>query len=205
MRRVVEAYQSARPAFDRTATIAIVASQDQLKDDQPGVISPLATSRINSQPTAQIHPITNNLDVTHWTDLQSTTPPTGDGWSAILSADNKPLVSVREHPARQVWIGFTTPGLPRTTDFVILWTNALDWIAGGAAADISSIDMPPPHFGFSPSNQPALAKLQSLLKPRQAAINLAPYLSVAAIICALLAACFWPRRILTAFSAARTV
>ena len=68
VRRVIEAYQSARPASDRTAAIAIVASQDQLKDDQPGIISSLAASRINDLPTAHIHPITQNLTPAHWTN-----------------------------------------------------------------------------------------------------------------------------------------
>jgi len=237
--RVVEAYQSARSGSNEGATSAVVISQDQLKDDQPGVISPLAASRINSELIVQIHPITTNLDLPHWTNLQSTPPPTGDHWSPIITADNKPLLSIREHPARQVWIGFTSPDLPRTADFVILWTNALDWVAAGVADDtfaaaemgqlssdwkplagrllwpgffrrsdgpIRAANAPAARFAFSPSNQTPLTALAALISPQQPSGSLlAPYLSVAAIICASFALCLWPGRILTAFSAARTV
>ena len=174
VRRVVEAYQSARPPSDHAATITVVASQDQLKDDQPGIISPLAASRINAAPTAKVHPVTSNLNPTHWTNLRCATPPIGDGWTPILSSDNKPLLSIREHPARQVWIGFTSENLPRTPDFVILWTNALDWLSQTAAAgEFRTFGRPATHFRFSPSNQPAQTKLQSLLKPQASDIDLA--------------------------------
>ncbi len=47
-----------------------------------------------------------------------------------MSAGGDPLVAVRQRPTRQVWVGFSSPNFVATAEFVVLWTNVLDDLAG---------------------------------------------------------------------------
>src|SRR5207249_962585 len=38
-----------------------------------------------------------------------------------------------ERPARQVWVGFDSQSWPRSKDFVVFWTNVLDWLGEGGS------------------------------------------------------------------------
>ncbi len=254
VRRMVEAYRAARRARDANSVVAVVGSADQLKNTQAGIIAPAVGAAEGSQIgnaaketiAVQSHPVTENLNGNAWQGLRFATPPTGDRWVAVVSQGGHPLVSIREQPARQVWIGIASSEFARSGDFVILWTNALEWVSGGGKGDsfaagevgtlgaewepedgrhlwpgfyrrsdgavvaLNAPTMPIPAAAPTPDWQ---AKLARLAGSRDSRTELGSYLAGLAIGCALLAACIWPGgrsagragRILTAFSAARTV
>jgi hypothetical protein len=83
------------------------------------------------------HPIAANGD---WTktiqDAKSAKPQAG--WQPIVLVGEHVLVAVREMPARQVWIGFESPEFSHSSDFVIFWTNVLDWVGHGGDAYVAN-------------------------------------------------------------------
>jgi hypothetical protein len=52
-----------------------------------------------------------------------------------VRSGERALVSVREQPARQIWIGFNSPTFARSADFVIFWTDVFDWLGGTSATE----------------------------------------------------------------------
>jgi hypothetical protein len=77
----------------------------------------------------------------------SSLPAPGLDWQTILSINDHPAVAIRESPARQVWVGFASDVWPRSSDFVIFWTNVFDWIGqvqSGSRYTLQSIGAVPP-------------------------------------------------------------
>jgi hypothetical protein len=58
-------------------------------------------------------------------------PPDGD-WTPLVTVGNSVLLAKRTSPARQVWVGFSQQAWPKSPDFVVFWTNVLNWVAGDA-------------------------------------------------------------------------
>jgi hypothetical protein len=148
IRRVVEAYARARPPADLSAALAIVRTPELLADDERGVIAVQSATTIPGPPTFAAHPITANLDASRWIGLRSGAAPAGPGWTTVIRSGDLPLVSVRETPVRQVWVSFASAELSRTSDFVVLWTNILNWVseAGGEQFAASEVGDAPPEF-----------------------------------------------------------
>ena len=251
VQRVVRAYETARPSSEdkpqpsRSLQHKIKSrTTNQRSSPSAYAVSPISGAR-PPQPPIQLHQQSKPKPMD---GSEIGPPPTGPDWTPIITANNQPLISIREHPSRQVWIGVTSPTLARSPDFVILWTNALDWIANASLETFTAkivgtlsprdkpdsgrdqwpgfyhddagtqiaANAPPANFSVAASNaspQDVRRKFATLTASRPGGIDLAPSLAVAAIGCILLAACLWPsgraggrtRRILTAFSAPRTV
>jgi hypothetical protein len=72
--------------------------------------------------------------VTDWTSLDLPAfdaAPAGAGWTPVLWAGERPLVAVRESPARQAWVGLDTDGWANRPEYVVFWTAVFDWVAQG--------------------------------------------------------------------------
>lgn len=54
----------------------------------------------------------------------------GEGWTVLASIGDRPAVAVREGPTRQVWVGFWSAPWCREVDYVVFWTNLLNWLGG---------------------------------------------------------------------------
>ena len=189
VQRVVEAYQKARPAGEGSAVVAIAST---LRPDERGVLIAetlgAAVPDGAAHPSLDIreHPITANVA---WSRIDQRLPVErfelpGPGWIPILSANDIPLLAIREEPTRQIWTTLYGADLAKTTDFVILWTNILDWVASGgekwAAHDAGSLGREwkplaparPDEPGFYRRSDGALRALNAasvLLHPRPAA------------------------------------
>jgi hypothetical protein len=133
VQRIIASYSNVRPAGAGAAPLII--SPDPAAGDSPAVQVAPATAPI---PAGQLllsdHPINDYLD---WSkiDLSSARiapEPLGDGWTPIVRIDQRPLVAVRENPQRQVWVGFASEPFGRSAEFVVFWTNLLDWAGQGA-------------------------------------------------------------------------
>jgi hypothetical protein len=77
------------------------------------------------------HPVIANVD---WREVAKdavAAQAPGDGWTTLERSGDQVLVAVREKPARQVWVGFTSPTFPKLKNFVIFWTNVFDWVGQG--------------------------------------------------------------------------
>jgi hypothetical protein len=148
--RVVEAYRAARPPSEGAATIA-VTSDETTGSNEPMVFVTATVSAAPSNAKLDIreHAITANinwLQVKLASEGEPRRPPLGAEWEPIVSIGGIPLVSVRESPSRQVMVRALSADFARTAEFVILWTNILDWAAGGGAAE-AFVSQPVSPFG----------------------------------------------------------
>lgn len=253
VRRVVEAYRSAR-AGGGERVVAVAGATDALTAEQAGIVAPPLWTGSESEisegvPTVRPHPVTTHLDAARWKNVRLAKLADGADWHPVILMGDQPAVAVREKPAREVWIGLESEAWAQSPDFVILWTNALDWVCGGdsgsaettySAKEVGTLDpewkpadgrdLWPGFYERSDgatlaANAPAvkfrtrtaaedwrgrLASLNDAAGESGAAMGasgraLVPYLLMAAMTCALIAAWLWPRSALTAFSPARTV
>ena len=184
VRRVAEAYSHARPAGEEGSIVAIPSA-----GSEPGVIvaaGEFSTGELRA-PQVTDHPVTDHVDFaalsTAWV---SATDPGGDGWTVLVSSEGRPLVAVRESPARQVWIGFHSPDFARTPAFVVLWTNVLDWVGGTGETHYVATLSPPESIA------PAKPQAAAAGAP-EFDVDVAPAVALAALFCLFFAALRWPR------------
>lgn len=141
VQRVAQAYQKARPAGDVGATITLGAANDS------SVLVATGDSRAAQAVEVRDHRITGDID---WSKLKlrpiDQAPP--PGFTPIVSAGSSPLISVIEQPTRRVHIAFDAGDFARTSEFVVLWTHILYWLAdsGGETLIASAMDTLTPQW-----------------------------------------------------------
>ena len=132
LRRLIDAYQRSRPATDDSNRLAVVGETAQLPLNAPAILlAPSRASSISGPIRVVPGPLTDHVS---WDQLPmpvriSDDPP--PGWTPIVSINGRAIIATRPDAPRQVWIGFDAPDWPRTTDYVVFWTNVFDWAGGG--------------------------------------------------------------------------
>jgi hypothetical protein len=133
LQRMVQVYSHVKPPNADAPTAAIVNATDQLSAGDAGVVVPppdhaLAAGELRVTPD----PLTK---VVNWNaaigGASVSKPPDGD-WTPLVTVGNSVLLAKRTSPARQVWVGFSQQAWPKSPDFVVFWTNVLNWVAGDA-------------------------------------------------------------------------
>lgn len=132
VKRVIDVYHNARPPQSGSLRLDIVTTAAK---DAATPIVVVAEPRSSASGEIRVidHPITTSID---WRAALSG-PATvadfdlGPVWSPLVKVGDSTLVAARESPARQVWIGFDAPNWSSSVDFVIFWTNVLDWAGQG--------------------------------------------------------------------------
>jgi hypothetical protein len=138
--RMLEIYSKQRPPVVGSATVVFVDDASKLAGDQRGVIVPQwfgETPAKGAALSVTDHPITRAID---WGVLPPV-PATTDapaGWDPLVSVGGRAVLAVKDRPARQVWVGFSTEPWAESPQFVIFWTNVLDWIGQGNDRFMSS-------------------------------------------------------------------
>jgi hypothetical protein len=128
VQRIVAAYQKVHPARPGSASILISPDLSDVADIiVANPTDPLPATSVTISP----HPISANLDLSNLTNLQAAAPPP-PGFKSLITVGTRPLLAVRERPKPQVWIGFSASNFPATTQFVVLWTNILDFLVGSS-------------------------------------------------------------------------
>lgn len=188
VQRVIQTYSRLRVP-DGTSSRVVVTSE---QTSEPAVIFADAKSAMNlSTVQIQQHPVTANVSFESLGANQVGSIPQGD-WQPIASAGDRVLVAVRSTPSRQVWIGFTSESFVRSSDFVILWTNALDWAGNGGDGyrfeGVGAVPIPP----VMQTNWQQ--KLDSLPPATRAGIDLKPAMLIAAMGLVGISALTWSRR-----------
>ena len=136
LQRAIEVYRTVRPAGEGSATVRIWTGNAPPEPTLAGVVvrpGPGLRATATTRPTRVApHPVTD--PVTDWTSLDlpafDAAPP-GGGWTPVLWAGERPLVAVRESPARQVWVGLDTDGWSNRPEYVVFWTAVFDWVGQG--------------------------------------------------------------------------
>jgi hypothetical protein len=116
---------------DAASTPIVISTSDQANV----IFATNANEKISAPIRAADHPIAANVD---WSKLNATTAKPQANWRPVVSAGDQMLVGVRESPARQVWIGFNSPTFSHSSDFVVFWTNVLDWVGRGGDEFVAS-------------------------------------------------------------------
>ena len=142
LRRMIEVYQAHRAASADSARISVVADLFALPANEPGVA--ILGEGSSAKPTSGRvgvefgdEPAIAGVD---WRevakDAVAANSP-GEGWKTLVSCGPQVLVAVRESPARQVWVGFSSPSFAKLKDYVIFWTNVFDWVGKGGDEFVS--------------------------------------------------------------------
>jgi hypothetical protein len=134
--RMIDVYQSHRPASEHSSRVSIVEGLFALPSNEPAVA--VLRQGTSAKPTSGRigiefgdHPVTAGVDWRAVAEDAVAAESPGEGWTTLLRSGPLVLVAAREQPVRQVWIGFTSAGFPKRKDFVIFWTNVLDWVGQG--------------------------------------------------------------------------
>ncbi|MBC8107282.1 MAG: hypothetical protein H7Z14_11880 [Anaerolineae bacterium] len=136
--RMIDVFLRNRPASAASSRVAIVDDVARLSQNESGVVVTSGTDRLRAQSPVRVsdHPITAH--VRDWNLIASDAlvgrPPIGE-WTPIVQSDDRVLVAVRDHPARQVWVGFNSDAFARSTDFVIFWTDVFDSLGGSSGSE----------------------------------------------------------------------
>jgi hypothetical protein len=154
--RMLEVYARHRPTSAGSQTIAIVGNPADLADIQRGVIVPSSFADDGEQNRAleiSDHPITRGIN---WGSLPLL-PATDDvppGFEPLIRVGDRTLLAVSETPVRKVWIGMATDQWAAQAQFVIFWSNLLDWI-GQAGTQFASYPLEASMTDWQPMSGPA--------------------------------------------------
>jgi hypothetical protein len=136
LQRAIEVYRTVRPAGEGSATVRVWTGNAPPEPTLAGVVvrpgpGPRATA--TTRPT-RVAPHSVTDPVTDWTNLDlpafDAAPP-DSGWTPVLWAGERPLVAVRESPARQVWAALDTDRWSNRPEYVVFWTAVFDWVGQG--------------------------------------------------------------------------
>jgi len=136
LRRMVEVYNKNRPPVAESETVVVTGSLFQLPDSRAVAAASSASTLQPLRGPLQVemnHPILREIDFRSIDRSAVAGASPGDGWTPIVRCNDLVLLAVRETPSRQVWVGFNSASFEATRDFVILWTNILDYLGEGGA------------------------------------------------------------------------
>ncbi len=208
--RMITVYNQSQPASDEPATVAVVGEGVPPPADQPAVLVPShvpqsAQAARPGAPSVAESPLTAHVD---WARiLQSarlaTLPP--GHWQTLISSAGRPALALGHETPRRLWLGIDAPDWPQYPDFVIFWKNVFDALGGGQpvyAADIvQTLPQSRPGLYERPNGPPVALNASDVLipsPPGSAALaalapsqapgrDLAPWLFLIALACALAA------------------
>jgi hypothetical protein len=133
LQRMVAIYSKTRPPRQASATVAIVQEKASLASAEIGAIVAPAflTTPLAGLPRVVEHPVTA---VVNWPTVirdASVAGPPPEGWEALVAVGDHVVLASRSNPARQLWVGFESADWERSADYVVFWSNAFSWLAGG--------------------------------------------------------------------------
>jgi hypothetical protein len=131
LQRMVEIYQHRQPAISPGQTLLIAPDAADLPDSMPAVIFPPL-----QQPAAGViktinHPITAQVQWDRWTWKLAIQPPP-QGWLPLVTIGDKTALAITEHPVRRVWVGVSCEEFSGDPQFVMFWTDVLDYLVDGS-------------------------------------------------------------------------
>jgi hypothetical protein len=179
VRRIIDAYAKLRPAGEMSAPVIVTSTPRS----RPAIVVAQIGNPLPAGPVhVEDHPVTAHVD---WSKAIANAwvaaAPAGENWRPIVSVGERTLVAVREAPARQVWIGFGSETWPQSSDFVICYTNALDW--AGQGGDVYDAVL----AKGAPASAPSVRDVPSGTK----AIELGSWLMIVAMGMVFLGAVLW--------------
>ncbi len=134
--RVLEVQATA--ACDRSRRLRVVVNPDR-EPSEPALRIVESSMPIVFGVQATPHDVTRDV---RWPDaFRVSRLVPGPGWRTIVRTGDRAMVAIRDATPRQVWIGFDSPGWESTADFVVFYSNVIDWLVAAEREDRSvSVD-----------------------------------------------------------------
>jgi hypothetical protein len=137
LQRAIDVYRAVRPAGEGGTTVRVWTGKAPPEPTLAGVVvrpGPGFHATTTARPT-RVAPPPVTEPVPTWPSLDlpafDAAPP-GTDWTPVLWAGERPLVAVRESPARQVWVALDTDGWSNRPEYVVFWTAVFDWVGQGS-------------------------------------------------------------------------
>ena len=154
--KMIDVYGRLRPAGADSTTVTVTTAPRELNREAAVAVW------LNPQPDDVPVQVSQGLVVAkgplstegvNWDDVLADATaahvgPEGD-WEPVVSAGKFVLVAIREHPVRQVWIGFQAAGFSDRADFVVFWSEIFNWL-GKAGPVYSAQTIPSPNGDWVP-------------------------------------------------------
>jgi len=131
LERLTEVYRQKRVGASVSRTIPIVADAADFKNAEAGIVLSHASNQVLAEPIQIVaNPVTDYVD---WKSLPRVVSvgSAPEGWTPIVIFSGHPAVAINPQHPRQVWVGLDASSWSRTKEFVIFWTNVLDYAGGG--------------------------------------------------------------------------
>jgi hypothetical protein len=126
--KVASAYMASRGTLEEAPVVSITAAPAA---SRAAILAPTAGHvRLKLPAALPDHPILRNLKLPEEAAITDRPLPPGD-WQTLLQQDSQALLAV-DGQHKRVWIGFASFEWERTPDFVVFWTNVIDYLAEGA-------------------------------------------------------------------------
>ena len=142
LQRLIEAYKAVRPPGEGSRRVR-VATDDATADAETPAVFVYPSFGAGGASDTRVtrvapHPVTDA--VKDWPALAlplGTTRPPPAGWTPVLWAGDRPVVAVRETPARQVWVAIDTNRWSDRPEYGAFWAATFDWAGQGGDRYVS--------------------------------------------------------------------
>ena len=132
MERMLSVYSIHRTASSQSSRVSLVAGVKDLPADQPGVVlAPASEQPVRLEDLAVTdHAVTRSIG---WRQLPL---PAGSsapvGWTVLVRGSSGALVAIKDDAPRRAWVAIPPEAWSSRPEFVIFWTNLLDWVGSGS-------------------------------------------------------------------------
>jgi hypothetical protein len=224
LRKMIDVYTHLRPSGPDSKEVTMSVSLEPLEGEQVGAawvlpqpddvpLDMTQSLKVDSSPFS-----TEGVD---WLDILSgataaRTGPSAD-WQPMVTVGNVVVVAARTRPVRQVWVGFQSTDFPDRPDFVVFWSQVFNWLGNAGSVYEASATAPIagdwiPGLYVDPTGQkqalnapPMPTQFVTGLDWRATLSNIPPqlrrgtrgiggFLSIIALILAVVAAATWQKR-----------
>ncbi|MBV8780897.1 MAG: hypothetical protein JO353_05810 [Phycisphaerae bacterium] len=173
LRRLIELYRPDHPGDGMAISV-----DRALPTDRPGIVLAPATADARGPWTVLDDPITRDID---WSALSGGCVLT-PGWQPLVFRGDAVLIARRTTPAKQILTSVATSDWLAMPSFVVFWSNALDFLAGGNGE----------YQSIAPRAQPQIPVPQ---KKQSEARDWSPFIFLSSIACILLSALYTVRHV----------
>ncbi|HMB94415.1 MAG TPA: hypothetical protein VKK61_00080 [Tepidisphaeraceae bacterium] len=137
VQRMIQTYSKLRPPDDASIHVE-VTNTEPLSNQAAVIVANDPSVSLHGELHVADHPIVADVDWTKAIKSAITAKPQAN-WTPLVSVGDQVLVAIRESPARQVWIGFDSPNFARRGDFVVFWSNVLNWTGHGGEEFVATL------------------------------------------------------------------
>ena len=168
LQRFISAYLQTRPPTADARTISVGT-----ESSPHAVTLHPCSDPITIAPGVRVtgdHPLLQNVHLP--TSLLATLNDLPDGYHILWQIGKRPLLAIDESK-RNIWIGFASTAWEDEPDFVIFWTNIIQWLDADSPPPMAG-NIPAPQFPPAMPQQDISAKLLALAS-RENQLRLAPW------------------------------